>query len=634
MYGNPNDPNRPRRSTSPLGITTLTALGVVFGDIGTSPLYALRECFHGSHGISLNETNVMGVLSLILWSLVIVISVKYLLFVLRADNKGEGGILALTALVAPRAQASFKGIRGTLIFLGLFGAALLYGDGVITPAISVLSAVEGLKIATPYLENYVVVITVAILIALFFFQSSGTARIGRLFGPIILVWFITLALLGIKGILSEPRVLAAVNPIYAFQFFGLNPKDGFLVLGSVFLVVTGGEALYADLGHFGRHAIQLGWFTVALPSLILQYFGQGALLLTNPAAVENPFYLLAPSWTLYPLVALATMATIIASQAVITGAFSLSQQAAQLGFLPRMAVKHTSARAMGQIYVPFVNWALLVGTLYLVLEFRSSSKLAAAYGIAVTTTMFITTILTYVVMRRKWEWSLMQALPLSLLFLLIDLSFFGANSIKILDGGWFPLLLAGVVFLLMATWKRGRKLLAERLRVQAMSQEEFLTEILGKVKTRVPGTAVFMSATPRGIPAALTQNTEHNHVVHEKVVILTITTEEIPHVSHKERVVVEEVAPGFFRVLARYGFMESPQVPQLLKLCESHGLLVDLEKTTFFLGRETLIASNRTSMPKWQEKIFAFMAQNAQRATDYFKIPSDRAIEIGTVVDM
>jgi len=634
MYGNPADSHRARRGTSPLGITTLTALGVVFGDIGTSPLYALRECFHGSHGIGLNEMNVMGVLSLILWSLVIVISVKYLLFVLRADNKGEGGILALTALVAPRAQASFKGRRGLLIFLGLFGAALLYGDGVITPAISVLSAVEGLKIATPFLENYVVVITVVILIGLFFFQSSGTARIGRLFGPIILAWFVTLALLGIKGILSEPRVLAAVNPLYAFQFFGLNPKDGFLVLGSVFLVVTGGEALYADLGHFGRHAIQMGWFTVALPSLILQYFGQGALLLTNPAAVENPFYLLAPSWALYPLVALATMATIIASQAVITGAFSLSQQAAQLGFLPRMAVKHTSAREIGQIYVPFVNWALLLGTLYLVLEFRSSSRLAAAYGIAVTTTMFITTILTYVVMRRKWDWTLMQALPLSLLFLFIDLSFFGANSIKILDGGWFPLLLAGVVFLLMTTWKRGRKLLAQRLTDRAMSQEEFLKDVLGKVQTRVPGTAVFMSATPRGIPAALTQNTEHNHVIHEKVVILTITTEEIPHVGSKERVVVEEVAPGFFRVLARYGFMESPQVPQLLKLCEERGLSVDLEKTTFFLGRETLIASNRTEMPKWQEKIFAFMAQNAQRATDYFKIPSDRAIEIGTVVDM
>ena len=634
MSGSYLDSHRARRGVSPLGITTLTALGVVFGDIGTSPLYALRECFHGAHAIELNELNVMGVLSLILWSLVIVISVKYLLFVLRADNKGEGGILALTALVAPRAQASFRGRRGALIFIGLFGAALLYGDGVITPAISVLSAVEGLKVATPFFEPYVVLITVVILIGLFLFQSFGTAKIGRLFGPIILIWFFTLGLLGIKGILAEPKVLVAVNPYYAFQFLITNSWSGFVVLGSVFLVVTGGEALYADLGHFGRHAIQIGWFSVALPSLVLQYFGQGALLLTQPAAAENPFYLLAPNWALYPLVGIATLATIIASQAVITGAFSLSQQAAQLGFLPRMAVKHTSAREIGQIYVPFVNWALLIGTLYLVLEFRSSSRLAAAYGIAVTTTMFITTILTYVVMRRRWDWSLAQALPITLGFLVIDFSFFGANSVKILDGGWFPLLLAAVIFLLMTTWKRGRKLLAQRLMDRASSQEEFIQEVFHKVKIRVPGTAVFMSATPRGIPAALSQNTEHNHVLHEKLIVLTITTEEVPHVPFRERVTVEEVAPGFFRVLARYGFMESPHVPQLLKSCEQFGLQVDLEQTTFFLGRETLIASNRTEMPKWQEKIFAFMAQNAQRATDYFKIPSDRAIEIGTVVDM
>lgn len=634
MSGNASHGQHARRGISPLGITTLTALGVVFGDIGTSPLYALRECFHGSHAITLNELNVMGVLSLIMWSLVLVISIKYLLFVLRADNKGEGGILALTALVAPRAQASFKGRKGALIFIGLFGAALLYGDGVITPAISVLSAVEGLKVATPLFEPYVVLITVFILIALFFIQSSGTAKIGKLFGPIILIWFATLAVLGLKGISEAPKVLEAVNPLYAFRFFSTNPKDGFVVLGSVFLVVTGGEALYADLGHFGRHAIQVGWFTVALPSLVLQYFGQGALLLNNPAAVENPFYLLAPSWMLYPLVGIATMATIIASQAVITGAFSLSQQAAQLGFLPRMAVKHTSEREIGQIYVPFVNWALLIGTLYLVLEFQSSSKLAAAYGIAVTTTMFITTILIFVVMRKRWNWSIAQALPFTVLFLVIDFAFFGANSIKILDGGWFPLLLASVIFLLMTTWKRGRRLLAQRLMDRAVSQDEFLEEVVPQIKTRVPGTAIFMTATPKGIPSALTQNTEHNHILHEKIVILTITTEEVPHVSYKERASVEEVAPGFYRVLAKYGFMESPHVPLLLQRCEEFGLKVDLDEATFFLGRETLIASNKTQMPKWQEKIFAFMAQNAQRATDYFKIPSDRAIEIGTVVDM
>jgi len=622
------------RGVSPLGITTLTALGVVFGDIGTSPLYALRECFHGPHSIPLNEVNVMGVLSLIVWSLILVISIKYLLFVLRADNRGEGGILALTALVAPRAQASLKGTRGILIIVGLFGAALLYGDGVITPAISVLSAVEGLKVATPFFEPYVIIITTVILVGLFLIQSSGTARIGKLFGPIILLWFATIALLGIKGIVEAPQVLRSVNPSYALEFFFTRPKEGFVVLGSVFLVVTGGEALYADLGHFGRHAIQLGWFVVALPSLVLQYFGQGALLLTNPSAIENPFYLLAPSWALYPLVGIATMATIIASQAVITGAFSLSQQASQLGFLPRMEVKHTSEREIGQVYVPMINWALLLGTLYLVFEFRSSSRLAAAYGIAVTTTMFITSILTFVVMRRKWEWSLVGAVSLTLIFLTVDLAFFGANSMKIPDGGWFPLVLASGVFLLMITWKRGRKILAQQLMARTVSQDKFVKEVVQNCKTRVPGTAIFLSATAKGIPIALTKNNEHNHILHEKIILLTMTTQEVPHVPNKDRVQFAEVVPGFYRVVAQYGFMETPHVPELLKLCEEKGLKFDMESATFFLGRETLIASNRTEMPKWQEKIFAFMAQNAQRATDYFKIPSDKAIEIGTVVDM
>lgn len=622
------------RGTSPLAITTLTALGVVFGDIGTSPLYALRECFHGPHSIPLNPVNVFGVLSLIFWSLILVISIKYLVFVLRADNKGEGGILALTALVAPRAPASFKGSRGVLIILGLFGSALLYGDGVITPAISVLSAVEGLNVATPFFEPYVVLITVFILVGLFLIQSSGTARIGKLFGPIILIWFVTIALLGVKGILEHPQVLKALNPAYAVEFFASTPKQSFLVLGSVFLVVTGGEALYADLGHFGRHAIQLGWFSVALPSLVLQYFGQGALLLTSPQAVENPFYLLAPVWALYPLVVIATMATIIASQAVITGAFSLSQQAAQLGFLPRMEVKHTSEREIGQIYVPMINWALLLGTLYLVLEFRSSSKLAAAYGIAVTTTMFITSILTFVVMRRKWNWSLVGAVSLTVIFLIVDLAFFGANSLKILDGGWFPLLLASLVFILMTTWKRGRKILAQQLMARAVSQEKFVNDVVKNCKIRVPGTAIFLSATSKGIPLALTKNNEHNHILHEKIIVLTMTTLEVPHVPRKERVQVEQVAEGFYRVIAQYGFMETPHVPDLLKICEEKGLKFDMEHATFFLGRETLIASNCTEMPKWQEKIFAFMAQNAQRATDYFKIPSERAIEIGIVVDM
>lgn len=623
-----------RRGKSPLATLTLAALGVVYGDIGTSPLYALRECFHGSHAITLNEMNLMGVLSLILWSLILVISVKYCLFILRADNKGEGGILALTALVSPRARSSFSNKRGVLIFLGLFGAALLYGDGVITPAISVLSAVEGLQVATPFFEPYVVIITVSLLVGLFFVQSMGTAKIGRFFGPIILIWFFSIAAMGVKGILTQPKVLAAVNPLYAYHFLSHNWAEAFIVLGSVFLVVTGGESLYMDLGHFGRFPIQLGWFAVALPCLVLQYFGQGALLLSNPAAVENPFYLLAPSWALYPMVVIATMATIIASQAVITGAFSLSQQASQLGFLPRMAVKHTSAREMGQIYVPFINWALLVGAVYLVLTFGSSSRLAAAYGIAVVTTMSITSILSFFVMRKKWGWSILGVLPLTLLFITVDFSFLGANSMKIKDGGWFPLLLASTIFLLMITWKRGRKLLGQRLLEKAVSQEDFIKDVLEQTKLRVPGTSVFMSATPKGIPAALMQNTLHNQVLHDRVVVLTIATEEIPFVPFNEKIQVEEVAPGFYRVLAHYGFMESPHVPQLLRQCKDFGLEIDLQETTFFLGRETLIASDRTEMPKWQEKIFAFMAQNAQRATDYFKIPSERAIEIGTVVDM
>jgi KUP system potassium uptake protein len=617
-----------------LRATTLAALGVVYGDIGTSPLYAVRECFHGPHAIALTPDNILGVLSLVIWSLIVVISIKYLVFVLRADNRGEGGILALMSLLSPRAQASIKNRLGIVTAIGLFGAALLYGDGVITPAISVLSAVEGLKIATPYLEPYVLVITTAILIGLFYVQSQGTERIGKTFGPIILVWFLTLAALGVKGIISQPAVLSALWPGYGFTFLFKNGMHGFIVLGSVFLVVTGGETLYADLGHFGKKPIQIGWFFVALPALALQYFGQGALLLTNPAAAENPFYYLAPKWALYPLVGLATMATIIASQAVITGAFSLSQQAAHLGFLPRISIKHTSANEMGQIYVPFINWALMCGTIYLVFEFRSSSSLAAAYGIAVTTTMIITSLLLYVVMRRRWDWPAYAAIPLTATFLVIDCSFFGANSIKILDGGWFPLLLASIVFLLMTTWKRGRRLLSERLMNRSAPLEEFIANVVPTVHTRVPGTAVFMVATPKGTPAALTHNTHHNQVIHTQVIILTIATEEVPHVPQNERLEVASVGDGFYRVLAHYGFMETPNVPKLMRQCREKGLEIDLEMTTFFLGRESLIATDRPGMAIGREKLFAFMAQNSQRATDYFKIPSDKAIEIGTVIEL
>lgn len=615
--------------------TTLAALGVVFGDIGTSPLYALRECFHGSHGIGLSPENVFGVLSLITWSLIIVISIKYLVFVLRADNRGEGGILALMSLLSPRQPLPQPKLSTAFITaLGLFGAALLYGDGVITPAISVLSAIEGLSLVTPLFDPYVLPITAMILVALFFFQSHGTARIGKVFGPVVLLWFLSLALLGLKGIVEQPAVLAALSPRFGLRFLMANQWHGFVVLGSVFLVVTGGEALYADLGHFGRSSIQAGWFFVALPALMLQYFGQGALLLRQPQAIENPFFHLAPAWALLPLVILATAATIIASQAVITGAFSLSQQAVQLGYLPRLRVTHTSAKERGQIYVPAVNWALLLGTLYLVLEFRSSSRLAAAYGIAVTTTMIITTLLTFMVMLRNWRWSPLLAVPLCLVFLSIDFVFFGANSLKIFDGGWFPLLLAGAIFLLMTTWKRGRSLLAARLIERARPLEEFMQEALPTLQTRIPGSAIFLTATPFGTPAALIQNTHHNQVVHENVVVLTILTEEVPHVASADRLEVLPIGAGFYRVIAHFGFMESPDVPQLLQALAAKNLDLSRKEITFFLGRETLIATERAGMPLWRERLFAFMSQNSQRATDYFNIAADQTIEIGTVVEL
>ncbi len=622
------------KSNSRLAATTLAALGIVFGDIGTSPLYALRECFHGPHSIGLSEANVLGILSLILWSLIIVISIKYLAFVLRADNKGEGGILALMALASPRRFGPSRARMSLIIILGLFGTALLYGDGIITPAISVLSAVEGLKIATPVLEPYVILITTVILVGLFFFQSRGTAKIGTLFGPVILVWFITLGVLGLNSIMETPHVLTAVNPLYGFKFLTDNSFQGFVVLGSVFLVVTGGEALYADLGHFGRKPIQLGWFLVALPGLTLQYFGQGALLLRDSSAVENPFYLLAPSWALYPLVALATCATIIASQALLTGAFSLSQQAAQLGYLPRMVVRHTSAEEKGQIYVPFLNWSLLAGTLFLVFEFRTSSNLAAAYGIAVTATMVITTLLTFVVMRKRWRWKTYLTLPLTVLFLIVDLAFLGANSLKILEGGWVPLVLATFIFVLMATWKRGRKILHERLTARAIPLEKFCKEVAPTVQTRVPGSAIFMTATIQGTPSALVQNVQHNQVLHETVVVLTVITDDVPHVGESERIKFELLKEGIYRVIAHYGFMESPNIPSILAQCRKEGVKIDKHRVTFFLGRETLIATDNPGMAIWREHLFAFMSRNAQRATDYFKIPANQAIEIGTVVEM
>ena len=614
-------------------ILSLAALGVVYGDIGTSPLYAIRECFHGPHAIVPSAPNILGVLSLIFWSLVIVISIKYLVFVLRADNHGEGGILSLTALATP-IRPSGRTEQVFLIMVGIFGAALLYGDGIITPAISVLGAMEGLTVATPVLTPYVVPITIVILVALFLFQYKGTAKVGKIFGPITLVWFTALALLGIAQIVRRPEVLVAVNPLHALNFFLQNGWHGFLILGSVFLVVTGGEALYADMGHFGTRPIRLVWFTVVLPALLVNYFGQGALLLEDPEAASNPFYRLAPAWALYPMIALATSAAIIASQAVISGAFSLTMQAVQLGFSPRLKINHTSTREYGQIYIPAVNWALMIGCIAIVVGFRTSSNLAAAYGVAVTSTMVITTILFYVVARNVWGWSLLPTAVLAVFFLIIDLAFFGANIIKVADGGWFPLLLAVLVFIVMTTWKKGRRILNERIQSEARPLEEFLEDVAKQPPTRVPGTAIFMNGNASRTPSALLHNLEHNKVLHERVLFLTVKTKQVPFVSPDERVEIESLGNGFHRLKVYYGFMEDPDVPRVLDSVRSPGFAYDAKDSTYFLGRETIIASKRSGMALWREKIFSIISQNATSATAYFCIPPDRVVEMGEQIEI
>ncbi|WP_225413567.1 potassium transporter Kup [Stigmatella hybrida] len=615
----------------------LGALGIVYGDIGTSPLYALRECFSGPHSIAPTPENVMGVLSLLFWSLFLLISMKYLLFVMRADNRGEGGILALMALVLqrPRGVRSPHPARPVLVALGLFGAALLYGDGIITPAMSVLSAVEGLSVATPLFQPYLLPISLIILLGLFVLQRKGTADIGALFGPVMTLWFVTLAVLGVKELLQNLAVLGALSPVHGVRFFLHNGAHGFLVLGSVFLVVTGGEALYADMGHFGRKPIRMAWFTLVLPALMLNYLGQGALLLRAPEAARNPFYLLAPSWALYPLVGLAMMAAVIASQALISGVFSLTRQAMQLGYCPRMEVVHTSAEEMGQIYLPGLNFLLLGGVVCLVLGFRSSSALAAAYGIAVAGTATITTVLAYVVARERWGWKRRVALPLVGLFLAVDVSFFCANAVKIPDGGWFPLLLAALLFTLLTTWKRGREILAAKLREASMELKGLLDSLSGDHSPhRVQGTAVFMTGNPEGTPPALLHNLKHNKVLHEQVVLLTILSEEVPHVPPSERVEVEPLEQGFVRVIARYGFMENPSIPDILKRGREQGLQFQLMSTSFFLGRETLIPSKKPGMAIWREALFAWMSRNARSATSYFRIPPNRVVELGTQVEL
>ncbi|HEV2761385.1 MAG TPA: potassium transporter Kup [Pyrinomonadaceae bacterium] len=616
-----------------LALLSLTALGIVYGDIGTSPLYAMRECFHGPHAIAVTQANVFGVMSLIFWALILIISVKYCVFVLRADNRGEGGILALTALATPIKIVSRKE-RRWLVVIGIFGAALLYGDGIITPAISVLGAVEGLNVATPLFAPYVVPLTVVIVVGLFLIQSRGTAKVGRLFGPVMLAWFVCIALLGVSQIVRHPSVVGAFNPLHAFEFFRREGWHGFLVLGTVFLVVTGGEALYADMGHFGKRPIRVVWYALVLPALLLNYLGQGALLIESPSAAENPFYRLAPAWALYPLIVLATSAAIIASQALISGAYSLTMQAVQLGFMPRMKIEHTSSTEMGQIYIPALNWALMIGCIAIVVGFGSSSNLAAAYGVAVTATMVITTTLLGVVEREKWGWGLPGALALTGLFLSIDLAFFGANVIKIPHGGWFPLVVGAAIFILMTTWKKGRRILAERLLARAHPVEEFLHDIASKRPVRVPGTAVFMNGTAAGTPPALIHNLEHNKVLHERVVLLTVKTRQVPHVDPFERVRVEALGQEFYRVIINYGFMEDPDVPSVLAGLGPPGPTFDPSETTYFLGRETVIASKSPGMSLWREKLFALMSRNASSATAYFCLPPERVVEMGSQVEI
>lgn len=614
-------------------LITLGALGVVYGDIGTSPLYAFRESFHGHHAVPPTEINIFGVLSLIFWSLILVVTVKYVIFVLRADNRGEGGIMALTALATPIRRLA-PSARPILILLGIFGAALLYGDGIITPAISVLSAVEGLTVATPFFEPYVIPITSLIIVGLFLVQRHGTARIGQFFGPIMLLWFAVLALLGIVNLVQFPSIVRVVNPIYALNFIKVDGWQGFLILGTVFLVVTGGEALYADLGHFGRRPIRIAWFTLVLPALLLNYAGQGALLLRNPDAAESPFYLMAPEWTHYPLIVLATLATIIASQALISGAFSITLQAQQLGFLPRLRIVHTSPTAYGQIYIPFVNWALMAACLLTVIGFRTSSNLAAAYGIAVTATMAITTILFAVVARRRWRWSPTVVGPLAVFFFLVDSAFLGANLIKIPQGGWFPLVVAGLIVTIMTTWKTGNRIVYGREHDLEMTLNRLQHRLKIDPPLRIPGTAIFFSSNPGGAPAALLANIKYNKVLHERVLLLTVITADVPHLQDDQRVSLEPLSEGLYRGSIRYGFMEEPNVPRDLTGAVVDGFTFDHQPIPYFISRTRVIPTSLPGMARWREQLYRLLQTNAASPVDFFCLPSAQVFEISTAVEI
>ncbi|MBL8837744.1 MAG: potassium transporter Kup [Alphaproteobacteria bacterium] len=617
-----------REHDGPVLRLAISAIGVVYGDIGTSPLYTLKECFGPHVGFAPTRENVLGILSLIFWSVMLVVTGKYVTFVMRADNRGEGGDMALLAL-ALRGVRKQKRLRWLLVMVGMCGTALFYGDSMITPAISVLSAIEGLELATPVFHPYIVPLALAVLVMLFVVQRHGTERVGGLFGPIMLLWFVVLALLGLVQIVTHPSVLLALNPLWGLEFFLQHRLVGFFALGAVVLALTGAEALYADMGHFGRKPIRLAWFALVMPALMLNYFGQGALIIENPEAVANPFYLLVPHWMRLPMVVLATLATVIASQAVISGAFSITRQAIQLGYVPRLRVRHTSEATIGQVFISQINWGLCFAVMWLVVTFRSSSNLASAYGIAVTGTMITTSILFFVVMVTVWGWRWQLAAAVVGFFGIIDICFFAANIIKVVEGGWFPLLIGAVIFSLMTTWKRGVEILAEMRRRDALALDDFLARITDRSPHRVKGTAVYMTANPFGVPQALLHNLKHNKVLHERVVLLTIQTEDIPYVAPSDRIAVTELEKGFRRIVIHYGFMDQPDVPRAMEECAKFGLTIDMMETSFFLGRETLIPARLPLLARWRERLFIWLARNGISATEFFRIPTNRVVELG-----
>jgi KUP system potassium uptake protein len=618
---------------SSLAVLVVAAIGIVYGDIGTSPLYTMKEVFSKQHGLLLNPANLLGVVSLIVWGLIIIVSLKYVSLILRADNRGEGGIMALMALALTSVGKNSRW-HYPLMLMGLFGATLFYGDSVITPAISVLSAIEGLEVATPALASYVVPLTVAVLVALYTVQAHGTGGIGKWFGPIMLVWFFALATMGIINILKAPQILSALNPWHAFMFMERNRLIAFIALGAVVLAFTGAEALYADMGHFGKKPIRFAWFLVVFPSLALNYLGQGGLLLTDPTAINNPFYQQLGEWSIFPLVILSTMATVIASQATISGTYSMTKQAMALGFLPRMRIVHTSDLQIGQIYLPAVNWLQLAAVLLAVVGFGSSSNLAAAYGIAVTATMLVTTVLTFFVIRHGWKYNLALSVAATSFFLVIDATLFSANVLKIWHGGWFPLLLGTFLLTIMLTWKRGRELVFENLRKHAIPLDDFLQSLFISPPLRVPGTAIFLRGESDGVPHAMLHNLSHNKVLHDRVVFLTVHTMEIPWIADKDCLQVHDLGHQCYQMNVRYGFKDEPDIPRVLALAEQSGLAFDMMETSFFVSRQTIIATPGKGMALWREKLFVAMSRNARNAADYYQIPANRVIELGTQVEI